>query len=176
MKYSLAQDAVNIVGCGSAVKNRYRVIDLACHANKVHEIAVAQGVVHTSVLLLRGSAWGAHDMDNRHVFCIRASGGVDCRELTHAVGGADGGDAAYARVTISGVTGVEFVSVTYPLEVFVGEDVVEKVQVEVARYAENFGSTEFYKAIKKIIANVVSHNVLCLSSPGPPGQFAYFCA
>ena len=131
---------------------RRRCADLARHAQKVTEVAVAQCMVHAVATLLRPACGRAHNMDHRQIFGETAGRAVDGAQFADAEGGQQRRRAATARIAVRRIGRVEFVGAADPADIPMGDHAIEKLQVIVARHAKQMTDADLLKARQQIIS------------------------
>lgn len=73
-------------------------------------------MVKQQPVLLGGSGWVANNVDNWNKLRVGACNCVDSGKFAYAKGCDDCGDAFYTCIAISGISGVQLVAVSNPVE------------------------------------------------------------
>ena len=120
------------------------------------KVTVAEGLMDHPPGTLRVFRRRADDMHYRHVLGIAAGYRVRGRQFANPECRDQSRHSAQPPVAVGGVSGVQLVGVTYPANPWMGDNVVEKLQVEVAGHAEHLGNTQFDEAVQQVVADRIS--------------------
>jgi len=102
----------------------------------------------------RVGVWSSRDSDDRQVFCISARNGIQQAQAPHTKCYKNrAGAARGTTISVSGITGIQFVTAGNHLQVLVFQQPVQQHQIVVSRDCEIMLQTNFFQSGSQIRAD-----------------------
>lgn len=101
------------------------------------EIRQSDGVVENPIRAVIVRIGATHDADDRQILAVSAGDGVDDAESADGEGSDAGAYAPGAGVSVRRITGVELVAAADEVELGLGNQVVEKREIEITGHGED---------------------------------------
>jgi hypothetical protein len=96
-------------------------------------------------------------VEDRQIFGVGPTNGVDRTEFTNPVGGADGPHAAKARVAIGRVAGIQFVATADPFDAGVVDDGILNRESEIPWDAKDVLDSDIAQAPQDVVNHSFRH-------------------